>query len=62
MTAVMAGDTTRTLDLADQAEARGDHRYAEDLYELAMRLEAELLRGAPPIEVGRPRRTAPPSR
>jgi hypothetical protein len=40
------------LDLADRAEAIGDHRRAEELYQTAMEVEGELLQGAPPVTVG----------
>jgi hypothetical protein len=40
------------LELADRAEAIGDHRRAEELYQTAMEVEGELLQGAPPVTVG----------
>jgi hypothetical protein len=48
----MAKATTGLLDLADRAEAIGDHRRAEELYQTAMEVEGELLQGAPPVTVG----------
>jgi hypothetical protein len=42
----------RLLDLADRAEANGDQRLGAEFYETAMEIEAELLRGAPPVAIG----------
>jgi hypothetical protein len=62
MRAFMAEVTTQALDLADRAEAIGDRRRAEELYQTAMGIEAELLRDMSSVIVGRPRRAAPSPR
>jgi hypothetical protein len=49
MNEFLAQETARLLDAADQAEAAGDQRLADEFFGIAMEIEEELLRGALPI-------------
>jgi hypothetical protein len=47
--AFLAEAATDLLDAADQAAAAGDPCLGDEFYEIAMEIEEELLRGAPPV-------------
>jgi hypothetical protein len=47
--AVLGEATVGLLDAADQAAAAGDPCLGDEFYGIAMEIEEELLRGAPPV-------------